>query len=58
MFIAETRTFGSQTVFAHAEKAVLGTSENRSASAQIADSRFWFADLQTDFLPQTFSDLR
>ena len=35
--------------------AVLGTSANRSA---IADSRFWFADLRTDFLPQTFADLR
>ena len=30
----------------------------KSANPQIADSRFWFADLRTDFLPQTFADLR
>ena len=34
-------------------KPVLGTSANRSANPQIAGSRFWFTDLQTDFLPQT-----
>ena len=30
----------------------------KSANPQIADPRFWFADLRTDFLPQTFADLR
>ena len=30
----------------------------KSANPQIADLRFWFADLLTDFLPQTFADLR
>ena len=27
----------------------------KSANPQIADLRFWFADLRTDFLPQTFA---
>ena len=31
------------------KKAVLGTSANWSANPQIVDSRFWFADLRTDF---------
>ena len=30
---------------------LLGNSANRSASPQIVDSKFWFEDLQTDFLP-------
>ena len=34
--------------------SALGTSANR----QIANLRFWFSDLWTDFLPQTFADLR
>ena len=34
--------------------AVLGTSANRSANPQIADSRFWFADLRTGFLTANF----
>ena len=42
----------------HVFRAELGTSANRSANPQIADSRFWFADLRTDFLPYTFLDLR
>ena len=33
-----------------------GKSVRKSANPQIADSRLWFADLRTDFLPQTFAD--
>ena len=60
MFIAETRTFGFQNVFAYAEKQcwALPQAGSKFANSQIADSRFSFADLRTDFLSQTFADLR
>ena len=60
MFIAETRTFGFQNVFAHAKKQCWALPQivSKSANSQIADSRFRFADLRTDFLPQTVVDLR
>ena len=43
MFIAETRTFGFQNVYAHVEKQCWALPQT---DPQIADSRFRFADLR------------
>ena len=47
-----------QIVWSVAYLEVLGTSANWFEDPQVEDSRVWFADLRTNFLPQIFAYLR